>query len=229
MKKITYIAIAAASVLFAAACAKIDHAEGQKVTYYPTLELQGDNIVGVAKGGTFSEPGFTAVANGEDISDKVVVTNNIDINTPGVYTVTYAAANEDGFSAEASRTVVVVDPSSDENYYRSTIVAGGGAPRVVPLKVKVSGSTIEVADLVGGWYCLVRYPGYEAYGFDFWAESVITINPDNSLSLVSVGSWYFYGSFDYASFEGTFDPATGEIHYTFDGGWADVTLTPFSV
>jgi len=76
-----------------------------KVTYYPILTVTGEEYVTVAKGGTFTDPGATAEAGGASV--PVVASGTVDTNTVGVYVVTYTATNTDGFSASASRFVVV--------------------------------------------------------------------------------------------------------------------------
>ena len=80
---------------------------------------------------------------------------------------------------------------------------------------------------MGGFYCLGKYPGYEAY-YDFWAEADFTVNPDNSITLDTVGDWYFKTSYDYTSFVGTYDPVKGTLSWTIEGSFK-VTLTPYSI
>jgi len=75
-----------------------------KITIYPTIEVQGDDYIIVAKGGTFTDPGAKATAGAATVP---VTATAVNTNTPGVYTVTYTATNTDGFSATASRHVVV--------------------------------------------------------------------------------------------------------------------------
>ena len=40
-------------------------------------------------GDTYTEPGAKATAFGKDVSDKITITGEVDINTPGVYAITY--------------------------------------------------------------------------------------------------------------------------------------------
>lgn len=40
-------------------------------------------------GGAYQEPGAKATAFGKDVSDKITITGEVDINTPGVYAITY--------------------------------------------------------------------------------------------------------------------------------------------
>jgi hypothetical protein len=109
------------ALVFFAACDEkdiIDNSEQvghSKITYYPVLTLNGNTYQVVAKGSTFTDPGATAEAGGSSV--PVTVTGTVNSNTVGVYVVTYRAANKDGFSASATRFVVVysTDASSTAN------------------------------------------------------------------------------------------------------------------
>ena len=68
------------------------------ITYYPVIEVTGGTQV-IYVGEDYVDPGCTAVMNGEDITDQVTVTDNIDNTAVGIYTVNYSAVNEQGFSA----------------------------------------------------------------------------------------------------------------------------------
>jgi hypothetical protein len=76
-----------------------------KITQYPNITVTGPAYVAVPKGGVYTDPGVSAKAGTADV--KVVTTGLPDVNTAGVYTVTYTAVNADGFAATASRTVAV--------------------------------------------------------------------------------------------------------------------------
>lgn len=75
------------------------------VTYFVDLTLNGDPSMALTKGGTFTDPGATATENGKSVT--VTVDGTVDVNTAGVYVLTYSAKNKDGFSKSVSRTVVV--------------------------------------------------------------------------------------------------------------------------
>lgn len=75
-----------------------------KITTYPVITLTGSDYVLVQKGGTYTDPGATAKAGTADVPVKATT---ISTATAGVYLVTYTATNSDGFSATASRHVIV--------------------------------------------------------------------------------------------------------------------------
>ncbi len=111
MKKyINYLIIGVFSIAFAS-CQKdsFNYPEGHvgisKITVYPEITVTGAEIVAVAKGGTYTDPGVKATAGTATV--PVVTTGLPNTGVAGVYTVTYTATNTDGFSATATRTVAV--------------------------------------------------------------------------------------------------------------------------
>ena len=76
-----------------------------KITQYPNITVTGPAYVVVPKGGVYTDPGVSAKAGAATV--PVVTSGLPDVNTAGVYTVTYTAVNSDGFAATASRTVAV--------------------------------------------------------------------------------------------------------------------------
>jgi hypothetical protein len=78
-----------------------------KITYFPILTLNGDQYMTVEIGGTYTEPGATAKEGENDLT--VTIDGSVDVNTPGVYDITYSAVNKDGFSALTRRFVAVYE------------------------------------------------------------------------------------------------------------------------
>jgi len=106
-----------------------------KITYYATITLNGDSYMSVAKGETFTDPGATATANGQDL--PVTASGTVNTNTVGIYTITYSALNKDGFPATNKRTVGVIPahevPGTDISgtyYYIATPTATSTVAKV---------------------------------------------------------------------------------------------------
>ena len=118
-KNILYTMLFALVALVMTSCGDKQSEGLSRITYYPSIELKGDNYVVWEKGIPFEDPGYVSLLNGEDVTDKVTVSNMPDVNTSGIYEMTYTTMkNEDGFDASASRTVVVLDPNSAvEGFY----------------------------------------------------------------------------------------------------------------
>lgn len=79
-------------------------------TKKPKLELEGKKTVYHSLGTEFVEPGFIATDECEgNLTEKVVVTNNVDINKAGEYTITYEVIDSSGNSTKISRKVIIFD------------------------------------------------------------------------------------------------------------------------
>lgn len=215
--------LCAAAVIAAVGCTKkttglID------ITYFANIELEGDNPYVVLLGENYSEPGFTATLNGEDISGQVEVSSDVNTKAPGIYSVTYSATNADGFSSSVVRDVYVLNPGGIDNVYMSHCWMGARDYNNFPIVIsKVSDGVYELEDMCGGFYCYGRYPGYEPT-YDFHAEVQFSLNEDGTFNISKVGDWYFKTSFDYDNITGGYDVETGVFDYDFDG--LRVTLTP---
>lgn len=79
----------------------------------PVITLNGESTVEVPLGGTFEDPGATAIDNLDgDISRKIKVDGAVDTSLVGTYTLTYQAADTEGnAAAPATRTVKVTGPA----------------------------------------------------------------------------------------------------------------------
>ncbi|MDB4107613.1 DUF5011 domain-containing protein [Bacteroidia bacterium] len=162
MKKIIILIIVAFAFT---ACEKETTGGLSKVTNYPLFELEGGDVVFLAKGEAYNEPGIIATENGEEIPVVNSVSGayrNGDVLDPSVsdcYDLMYTATNADGFDGTAHRTVYVVETgdmvSSIEGLYTSTIVRNG-ALRFSDLSYvlvwKNDDGTYEFSCGFGGYY-----------------------------------------------------------------------------
>jgi hypothetical protein len=183
-----------------------------RITYYPSIELKGGNYVVWEKGVPFSEPGYVSDLNGQDVTDKVTVSGSLDVNTSGIYNLTYTTVkNEDGFDASASRTVVVLDPNSPvEGFYinQATSNRNGTAygRNFEVLVIDNGDGTVSVDDILGGWYCQRA-----GYGTKYAMEAILAIGEDGTLELVDS---YVPGWGDgLDSLEGEFDADNGVFNF----------------
>ncbi|MBI3414496.1 MAG: DUF5011 domain-containing protein [Verrucomicrobia bacterium] len=119
----------------------------QKVTVVdvepPVITLVGANPLAVECHTTFTDPGATA----DDIcAGAVAVTSsgNVDVNTPGSYTITYSATDPSGNTATATRTVNVVDSVAP------IIALNGANPLIVPCHVPFTDPGATATDACAG-------------------------------------------------------------------------------
>ncbi len=75
---------------------------------YPIISLKGNNIMDINVSENFEEPGYSAYDEIDgDITDKVMIKNNVDFNTPGTYEILYKVTNSKGNSVEIKRFITI--------------------------------------------------------------------------------------------------------------------------
>lgn len=250
MKKILLNIMICAGLVALASCEKkVTTEDPSTITYYVSFELNGDGTMLVPINTTFTDPGVVATENGVDVNDKVVVTitdpdgnvvTSIPTDAPNLYTVSYSAVNADGFPASTSRTVVVYDPAVtasiagtystdiDQTVYNgypfSTWITAKGYPgnSATVTFTEIAPGFFSCNDLLAGWYGQIR-----GYGAKYYMTGIVTLNSDNSLTLISsyVAGWG--DSLDYIA-NAVYNPETGVI--TYDASYAgQIFISPYLV
>ena len=76
----------------------------------PTITILGGNQITIEAGSSYTDAGATATDNyNNDVTADITVTNTVDPNIIGSYTVTYTVSDASGNQATAVRTVIVED------------------------------------------------------------------------------------------------------------------------
>lgn len=188
-----------------------------RVTFYANIELEGDDYMVVAKGSTFTDPGFSATMNGEDVTNDVKVEGDVDTSVSGVYSIEYSIVNADGFPAVATRTVVVLDANDPvegmwelDKAKSQRVYNGATAPYKGAfdfLIINNGDGTYFVEDLMAGWYAQGA-----GYGSDYAMQAVISIDDNGAITLEKsfVPGW---GDKADKLEEGKFDAANSTISY----------------
>lgn len=199
------------------------------ITYYVDFEMKGSAIETVELGTPYVEPGVIAREKGEDVSSKMKITGteDIDVNQVGVYYITYAAENVDGYPNSTSRMVVVYDPAITTDL-SGDYIAGEGTEREVQgedgtwtaagftdFKVtlsQVAPGVFQVSDFIGGYYDQGR-----GYGAAYAMTGYAKLNADNTLDILSgyvagFGEAYEKGSFVNAKYNPA--GASGDLQWT---------------
>jgi hypothetical protein len=204
-----------ASTVFTS-CNDIESEGLSRITYYAILELNGDQYISTPIGQPFNDPGCVATMGGEDVTDQIVTTVDVNTNALGFYAVNYNVVNPDGFAASATRNVAVVDKNNFASTYWGESQYGSRHYFHAPITIKDMGDgTYLINDFAGGFYSYGRYPGYDAYGYDFFLEALLKLNDDNTIEVVELGSWFWAPDVP-TLLSGTYDPATGTILMNMD-------------
>ena len=104
-------------------CTATDDAGNQATTSFkvsvldttpPTIELLGSNSIQVYKGDSYYDAGATAIdiVDG-NLTENMELTNTVDINTIGTYSVTYVIRDIKGNTSTSTRTVNVINKPSN--------------------------------------------------------------------------------------------------------------------
>ncbi|MGZ2370242.1 DUF5011 domain-containing protein [Ancylomarina sp. YFZ004] len=109
MKKILYLSMLSIIALFSS-CDDKGTEDISRITYYPLLEMAGEEIVVLNVGDAYTDAGVSALVGGE--SAEVTIDGTVDASVAGIYSIHYSAYNEDGFSASVLRQVIVQDLAS---------------------------------------------------------------------------------------------------------------------
>jgi hypothetical protein len=193
MKNILYLLILSFVITFTA-CDNDDTEDISYVTTYANIDFEKTVIV--AKGGAFTP---SAVATEGETELDVTIDGSVDVNTIGVYIISYSATNSDGFSATKEQTVIVHDPS----------VVG----------TDVSGNIYDVnSPSRTGEIYLIEGTTSMFYCTDMGGSGVLPLyfQMDGDVMYV-VDQPYNYSTVNDA--EGTYDPVTKTFDVTFSTGW----------
>lgn len=212
------------SFLFLLACEK--ETEGlSRITYYVDLALKGNTTEFVNLGGTYNEAGWTAIEEGTDVSENVIISGTVDTSKPGLYTLNYLVYNTDGFPKTTQRQVVVSDPTPsplESGFYkvskssnRTSQGSGPGAsgsteyssePTI--LIYQVSPAKFYISDFIGGYYEIGR-----GYGPTYALTGHFTLNEDNTLTANDSFLAGWGDSLD-DLVNATYNPATKTLQFT---------------
>ena len=173
-----------------------------QVMDYVSIQLLGDNPYVSLLGGDYQEPGYTATYKGQDYTSQVTVTSDVDTSYPGIYSVTYSAENQEGYSYPFVRDVYVLNPGGVANIYVSTCSMGSNTYKgIITVVSEYAPGIYVIDDMCGGYYYAGRYPGYEPT-YNFHAKTYFTLAEDGSIIVLKAGSWFFVNSFDYSNITG---------------------------
>jgi hypothetical protein len=132
MRKLTlsFLSLVALSVsVVLTGCKKEETDNLSRIKSYPGIALSGDEFYVINVGEKFTEPGVTADLAGAPL--QPIITNPINTARPGLYVIQYRAANTEGDTISASRTVIVTDPAVNNLDQSGTFARAGFAPSPV--------------------------------------------------------------------------------------------------
>ena len=73
-----------------------------------SIYLKGEKIIHIKQNGKYNDPGYLCIDSVDgDITNNIVVTNNVDVTKKGTYKVIYSVTNSTGITTIISRIVIV--------------------------------------------------------------------------------------------------------------------------
>lgn len=130
MKKLLLPIIAMCTILFTS-CDSDSTGDVSSVTFYPNMELNGENLVVLTQGQTYTEMSAKSEAGGATL--PVVIEGTVDTNKPGVYKLKYSSINTDGFPGILNRTVIILSNKPSTIDLSGTFTRNGNANNVTKL------------------------------------------------------------------------------------------------
>jgi hypothetical protein len=151
MKKVAILLLAIAPVLYFSACKKkytTDNVTQKTVEpHYPTITLNGPQFMSVPVGtGTYTDQGATGLDDNTNTTYNLTPEPfNVDLTTPGFYTVIYKFRNTDGYYSDATRFILVTEVADSLDYSGVYVRTTG-----VPCNVTKVARALYKTDNVGG-------------------------------------------------------------------------------
>jgi len=134
MKKIIIALLIASGGIFTS-CEDISSDNLSRVTIYPIVTMNGDNVVVLTQGDSFTDDGASALSGSDEL--EITTTGSVDATTPGVYKITYTASNTDGFDASQTRTIIVLSSAPSAFNLEGTFLRNGNENHVVRISDRV--------------------------------------------------------------------------------------------
>lgn len=100
----------------------IEENDGSDTNLDPIIEINGDELIELEVGEEYNDPGAIAKDHkGNDLTDGISITGEVDTNKAGQYTITYSVEDSEGNTSKVNRTVLVkksqdpIEPGDGDN------------------------------------------------------------------------------------------------------------------
>lgn len=159
-------------------------------TLFPILTLKGNEIEYVQKGNNYTDKGvFASDSIDWDLTSKVKITGNVDVNTTGEYEIIYTVTNSRGYTNNVTRKVVVVNNFS-ETLITASLSNRNATNQDVTIKLNVIGNKYAYMVLPDGSksynkeisYKVSKNDTYNFYSYDTDGKIVTKIIPITNIN-----------------------------------------------
>jgi hypothetical protein len=156
-------------------------------TTIPVITLAGDATVSLELGTTYTDAGATAIDNIDgNITENITTVNPVDINTAGIYTLTYNVSDAAGNAAAQVTRVVTITPLPAYNYLGAYTAIGTPLYLETPGDVLSTEAQETISNSLPDGYPVSDYnPQYISSGYD--TDIQIETSTDVWVTFVSEG------------------------------------------
>ncbi len=162
-----------------------------------TIELKGNDVIYLNVNDMYVEPGFIAtdIIDG-NITNKVIVSNNVDVKKAGEYKITYSVINSSGITTFAYRKVIVSSKETKINlslsnsnqtsgpiYIKVNIIDDNFNYMILPNNTKVTSKTYSYKVTKNGTYKFTYYNKSGEKTEKSITISNIAVTPSNKFNL----------------------------------------------
>ena len=154
----------------------------------PSIVLKGEKIITMHIGDKFIEPGYSASDSLDgDITDKVVISSDIDYTKQGVYKVIYKVKNSSGISAQDHRFLKILDNPHYKDEYDNidNTVRGWWAKNNKDKKRPTGGADINELKKYNAYYIgpdeKIIYLTFDEGSLETYVKEMVDILDDNNV------------------------------------------------
>lgn len=186
MKRMKYISMLICSLLLMTACEK----ETEGISGILSFELKGGDTYLSTLGEAYTDPGYRVTYKGEDVTNQIAVSGEVDPNTVGLYYISYIYTNPDGIKTTRTREVIVADPTVETDIAGTYLVMPGSQRLRAGVVTPYNGYNVIVQRIAPGFFSVTDFLGgyYDkraGYGSMYACAGYIQLKSDNSITLLS--------------------------------------------
>jgi len=206
-------------------------------TTAPTIFLNGNNPTTINQGETYSDEGASATDNVDENVSVVTLSNDVDTDTAGTYSVVYTASDAAGNEVNATRTVIVenVAPSAEDqnhtvarNSLGYSITLSGSDVGSDTLTYSIVSSPTH-GTLTGSGSSYIYTPESDYRGDDSFTYKVNDGTEDSNIATVSLSVEHIIFAFTtQEQNSSTMIDFNRTAEYSAGGETSDITLSPYS-
>lgn len=158
-----------------------------KNKYYPQITLLGNDEMIVWYGNNYSEPGYSAnsITDG-DLTNKVIIKSNVDINNVGEYYIDYTVRNSHNYSISKRRIVRVI--KKNVNFEPILSLDTDQPSQKVTINLFINGDGYNYTILPNQERITTPQINYEVFENNTYTFKIFDINNDEIIKEITINN-----------------------------------------